>query len=102
MSIGEGKPSESKDPAVDSRASQRTVEDETVNEKQDEEKNSEDSVEEVTPIEENHGDIVTRDFYFLPIPRNMWHDPSKPPRFGLALNALFGLSSTFSELYVGF
>jgi hypothetical protein len=39
----------------------------------------------------------TKDFGFLPIPRHLQYDPSKPPRFGLALNIGFGFASTFSE-----
>ncbi|KAF8959131.1 major facilitator superfamily domain-containing protein [Flammula alnicola] len=37
----------------------------------------------------------TKDFGFLPIPRHLRYDPSKPPHFGIALNIAFGFASTF-------
>ncbi|KAI0033888.1 major facilitator superfamily domain-containing protein, partial [Vararia minispora EC-137] len=36
-----------------------------------------------------------RDFGFLPIPRNLRYDPARPAHFGLLLNVVFGLASTF-------
>ena len=38
----------------------------------------------------------TRDFGVLPIPPWLRHDPSRPAHFGLLLNVVFGLASTFS------
>lgn len=42
-------------------------------------------------------DSPTKDFGFLPIPRNLRYDPQKPHHFGLLLNVAFGFASTFSE-----
>ena len=37
-----------------------------------------------------------RDFGFLPIPPGVRYDPEHPAHFGIAMNALFGIASTFS------
>ena len=42
-------------------------------------------------------ETATHDFYFLPIPMRLRHDPTKPPHFSLLLNAMFGLASTFCK-----
>ncbi|KAH9919184.1 major facilitator superfamily domain-containing protein [Epithele typhae] len=41
-------------------------------------------------------DVQTRDFGFLPIPMGARCDPTQPPRFGLSLNILFAVASTFT------
>ncbi|PPR02514.1 hypothetical protein CVT26_011997 [Gymnopilus dilepis] len=41
-------------------------------------------------------DSPTKDFGFLPIPRNLRYDPQKPHHFGLLLNVAFGFASTFT------
>ncbi|KAI0775578.1 MFS general substrate transporter [Trametes elegans] len=38
---------------------------------------------------------AARDFGFLPIPRALQYDPEYPAHFGLAMNATFGIASTF-------
>ncbi|KAJ3552570.1 hypothetical protein NM688_g4085 [Phlebia brevispora] len=38
------------------------------------------------------------ELYFIPIPKHLRHDPENPPHFGLFLNMLFGLASTFFNL----
>uniref|UniRef100_A0A8H8CS17 Major facilitator superfamily (MFS) profile domain-containing protein n=1 Tax=Psilocybe cubensis TaxID=181762 RepID=A0A8H8CS17_PSICU len=38
----------------------------------------------------------TKEFGFLPIPRHLRYDPSKPPHFGLLLNIAFAFASTFT------
>lgn len=40
--------------------------------------------------------ILPKDFGFMPVPRHLRYDPTKPFHFGLVLNAGFGLASTFS------
>lgn len=40
---------------------------------------------------------ATTDLYFIPIPRYLRYNPDSPPHFGLYLNVLFGLASTFCE-----
>ncbi|KAI0029239.1 major facilitator superfamily domain-containing protein [Vararia minispora EC-137] len=37
----------------------------------------------------------TRDFGFLPIPRRLQYDPTRPPRLSLFVNIIFGITSTF-------
>jgi hypothetical protein len=45
--------------------------------------------------------IVTgRDLGFLPIPPHLRYDPEAPPHFGLSMNILFGLASTFSTSHL--
>ncbi|KAI0782624.1 major facilitator superfamily domain-containing protein [Abortiporus biennis] len=39
--------------------------------------------------------IITKDFYFFPIPQRLQHHPHAPVRFNLALNVGFGIASTF-------
>ena len=46
--------------------------------------------------------IVTKEFGFLPIPRHLRYDPTKPFHFGLLLNIGFGFASTFSEFLAPF
>ena len=46
--------------------------------------------------------INTKDFGIIPIPRRLWHDPENPHPWTLALNIVFGLSSTFSTPLVPF
>lgn len=59
-------------------------------------------VTENTP-ETDLGETATHDFYFLPIPKPLRHDPTKPVRFNLLLNVVFGLASTFREyLHISF
>ncbi|THG94646.1 hypothetical protein EW026_g6870 [Hermanssonia centrifuga] len=41
---------------------------------------------------------ATTDLYFIPIPRYLRYNPDSPPHFGLYLNVLFGLASTFCLL----
>ncbi|KAK7692467.1 hypothetical protein QCA50_004092 [Cerrena zonata] len=48
-----------------------------------------------TTEEENEEHINTKDFGFIPIPKRLWHDPKKPHEWTLALNIVFGISSTF-------
>jgi hypothetical protein len=38
----------------------------------------------------------TLDFGFLPIPKHLRYDPARPAHFGLLLNVVFGLATTFS------
>jgi len=95
----EDRRSADKDPTVDSASSQQTMEDETA-EKQESEKQevpAESHVVEKTELDKEAEEVHKFDFYFLPIPKHLWHDPSKPPRFSLALNAMFGIASTFRE-----
>ena len=41
---------------------------------------------------------LPKDFAFIPVPRHLRYDPTKPFHFGLLLNIGFGFASTFSEL----
>ena len=51
----------------------------------------------------NHPDdikiLVPKDFGFIPIPRHLRYDDTKPFHFGLLLNIAFGFASTFSESF---
>ena len=38
-----------------------------------------------------------RELFFIPIPKHLRHDPENPPHFGLMMNILFGIASTFCE-----
>ncbi|KAG6826980.1 hypothetical protein H0H92_013685 [Tricholoma furcatifolium] len=49
-----------------------------------------------TPEQTTTATIQAYDFGFLPIPRRLRYDPEKPFQFGLLLNIVFGLSSTFT------
>lgn len=40
---------------------------------------------------------VPRDFFFIPVPKYLRHDPAKPAHFGLFLNCVFAVATTFSE-----
>lgn len=40
----------------------------------------------------------TKDFGFLPIPKRVQYDPQRPPHFGLLMNAMFGITGSFSAL----
>ncbi|KAH9919162.1 MFS general substrate transporter [Epithele typhae] len=44
---------------------------------------------------EEDEELLGMDFGFLPIPSRARYDPKHPAHFGLAMNALFGLASTF-------
>ena len=37
-----------------------------------------------------------KDFGFLPIPKHVRYDPERPAHFGLLMNVIFGVASTFS------
>lgn len=37
-----------------------------------------------------------KDFGFLPIPKRVRYDPERPAHFGLMMNVIFGVASTFS------
>ena len=41
--------------------------------------------------------LLPKDFGFIPVPRHLQYDPTKPFRFALLLNIAFGFASTFSE-----
>ena len=41
-----------------------------------------------------------KDFGFLPIPLGVRYDPEHPAHFGLWMNVIFGVASTFSTSYV--
>ena len=41
---------------------------------------------------------LPKDFGFIPVPRHLRYNPTKPFHFGLLLNIGFGFASTFSEL----
>jgi hypothetical protein len=43
--------------------------------------------------------LLRKDFGFLPVPRHLRYDPTKPFHFGLLLNIAFGFASTFSECF---
>ena len=43
--------------------------------------------------------ILQKDFGFMPVPRHLRYDPTKPFHFGLLLNIAFGFASTFSESF---
>ena len=43
--------------------------------------------------------LIPEDFGFIPVPRHLRYDPTKPFHFGLSLNIAFGLASTFSECF---
>ena len=49
----------------------------------------------------NHPDfkILPKDFGFIPVPRHLRYDPTKPFHFGLLLNIAFGFACTFSECF---
>lgn len=40
---------------------------------------------------------VPKDFFFIPVPKYLRHDPAKPAHFGLFLNCIFAVATTFSE-----
>ena len=39
---------------------------------------------------------VPKDFFFIPVPKHLRHDPENPAHFGLFLNIVFALATTFS------
>ena len=41
-----------------------------------------------------------KDFGFLPIPKRVRYDPDRPAHFGLLMNAIFGVASTFSMSFL--
>ena len=41
-----------------------------------------------------------KDFGFLPIPKRVRYDPERPAHFGLLMNVIFGVASTFSMLFM--
>ena len=42
---------------------------------------------------------LPKDFGFIPVPRHLRYNPTKPFHFGLLLNIGFGFASTFSEWF---
>ena len=42
----------------------------------------------------------TKDFGFVPIPRRLQYDSSRPFQFTTVLNITFGFASTFSEMNI--
>lgn len=40
---------------------------------------------------------VPRDFFVFPVPKYLRHNPDKPAHFGLFLNIIFAIATTFSE-----
>ena len=48
-------------------------------------------------VKEEEEPVRTRELYFIPIPKHLRHDPNNLPKFGLAMNILFGCASTFCE-----
>lgn len=46
--------------------------------------------------EEGGEQINTKDFGIIPIPKRVQYDPKNPHEWTLALNIVFGVSSTFS------
>ena len=46
--------------------------------------------------------VPSRDFGFLPIPNRVRYDPDHPAHFGLLMNVIFGIASTFSTSYLHF
>ncbi|KAI0752822.1 major facilitator superfamily domain-containing protein [Daedaleopsis nitida] len=47
-------------------------------------------------------EIPATDLGFLPIPRHLRHDPDEQPQFGMAMNVVFALASTFFRLAEAF
>ena len=43
--------------------------------------------------------LLPKDFGFIPVPRHLRYDPTKPFHFGLLLNIAFGFASTFGERF---
>lgn len=43
--------------------------------------------------------FLQKDFGFIPVPRHLQYDPTKPFHFGLLLNISFGIASTFSGYF---
>ena len=41
-----------------------------------------------------------KDFGFLPIPKRVRYDPERPFHFGLLMNVIFGVASTFSTYFI--
>lgn len=41
------------------------------------------------------------DFFCIPVPKHLRHDPEKPAHFGLFLNIVFALATTFSAYSAG-
>lgn len=40
---------------------------------------------------------IPRDFFFIPVPRYLRHNPERPAHFSLFLNCLFAVATTFSK-----
>ena len=50
-----------------------------------------------TQVETKDGsETSTKDFGFVPIPKRLQYDPDHPAHFGILMNVIFGLASTFS------
>ena len=48
-------------------------------------------------IEQDRSTVsVPKDFFFIPVPKHLRHDPENPAHFGLGLNIVFALATTFS------
>ena len=43
---------------------------------------------------------VPKDFFFIPVPKHLRHDPENPAHFGLFLNIVFALATTFSAYFL--
>jgi hypothetical protein len=39
---------------------------------------------------------IPRDFFFIPVPKRLRHNPESPAHFGLFLNVVFAVATTFS------
>jgi hypothetical protein len=43
--------------------------------------------------------LLQKDYGFIPVPRHLRYDPTKPFHSGFLLNIAFGFASTFSESF---
>ncbi len=49
------------------------------------------------PVTVAHSVSVPRDFLVIPVPRYLRHNPQRPAHFGLFLNIVFAVATTFSK-----
>ena len=52
-------------------------------------------------IQQDKSEVVPKDFFFFSVPKHLRHDPDKPAHFGLFLNVVFALATTFSAYFTG-
>lgn len=45
---------------------------------------------------------VPRDFFVIPVPKYLRHNPDEPARFGILINVIFAVATTFSACSISY